>query len=201
MFEVVTSKAGRRYAKFISLVERNQVRFNTENRSWWYVWGEDEEKDFVTHIVPRLGIDLRINPQKMEEPWAIDLYDYTHNRYADLKTQKTPFFTAGKYKYGRVFYDPTYTVTFNKKDYDRYIQKYPTCDIYFWINWQQLSYNHISVKKLYGVWRAPFMKMARKIQVGEVALHTYQHRMDDDHNAKESYLFNLSDDKVFERLI
>ncbi|PJI06831.1 hypothetical protein [Clostridium pasteurianum] len=52
-----------------------------------------------------------INPEKKENPKAIDL-----NLYADLKTQKTTFFTAMK-KYQC---DPQYTVTFNYKDYEYY---------------------------------------------------------------------------------
>lgn len=200
-FDVVNSRIGNRYARFISVVDRNQALFNTEDRTQWYTWGEEEEKDFVERIVPRLGIDLRINPEKTQEPWEIDLFDYTHNRYADLKTQNTPFFTAGKYRYGGVPYDPTYTVTFNKKDYENYIERHPDCDIYFWVCWSQLVYGDIRVNELYGVWRAPFQRMAEKIRAGEVALHPYMHRMHDDHNARESYLFNLADATVFERLI
>lgn len=200
-FDVVISKNGNRYAKFITVAERNQVMFNTEDRMQWYVWGQEEEYDFIEHIVPRLGIDLRINPEKSMSPWEIDFFDYTHNRYADLKTQKTPFFTAGRYLYGGVPYNPTYTVTFNKKDYEHYIEKYPDCDIYFWVYWSQLIYKDIRVNELYGVWRAPFRRMAEIIQANEVALHEYMHRVDDDHNARDSYLFNLADDTVFERLI
>ncbi len=200
-FDVVKSKIGNLYAKFISVADRNRTLFNTEDRDNWYIWGEEEEKDFVEHIVPRLGIDLRINPEKANKPWEIDLYDYTHNRYADLKAQKTPFFTAGKYKYGEKPYNPTYTVTFNKKDYENYIENHPDCDIYFWVYWSQLEYNNITVDELYGVWRTPFRKMARKIQAGEVVLHAYIHRENDDHNARESYLFHLADADVFERLI
>lgn len=200
-FDIAISRIGNQYAKFISVADRNQVLFNTEDRTQWYVWGEGEENDFIERIVPRLGIDLRINPEKAQKPWEIDLFDYTHNRYADLKTQNTPFFTAGRYMYGGVPYDPTYTVTFNKKDYENYIEKHPDCDIYFWVYWSQLAYRNIRVNELYGVWRAPFQRMAEKIQAGEVVLHVYMHRVNDDHNARESYLFNLTDAAVFERLI
>ena len=34
-----------------------------------------------------------------------------------------------------------------------------------------------------------------------IALHAYMHRVNDDHNARESYLFNLADIAVFEKLI
>lgn len=200
-FDVVTSKAGKPYAKFLAVTDRNQALFNTEDRAQWYTWGEEEEKDFVAHIVPKLGIDLRINPEKAARPHAIDLFDYTHDRYADLKTQKTPFFTAGKYLYHGKPYDPTYTVTFNKKDYENYLSTHPDCDIYFWVCWAQLTYQDKHVEPLRGVWRAPFAKLAEKIQAGEVALHAYQHRVNDDHNAKESYLFQLDDPAVFEQLV
>lgn len=200
-FEVATSKIGNTYAKFVSVVERNQVLFNTEDRDQWYVWGEDEENDFVEKVVPRLHIDLRINPQKARCPWAIDLHDYTHDRPADLKTQNTPFFTAGRYMYGNVPYDPTYAVTFNRKDYENYVQRYPECDIYFWVYWKQLAYRDIRVQRICGVWRASFQRMAEKIEAGEVALHPYMNRVNDDHNAKDSYVFDLRDTTVFERLV
>lgn len=200
-FEVVTSRWGNRYAKFLSVVERNATVFNTEDRVKWYTWGENEENDFVSKIVPQIGLELKINSEKKYCPWAIDLYDYTNNRPADLKTQNTPFFTAGRYTYGNKPYDPTYTVTFNRKDYENYIVNYPECDIYFWIAWTQREYKNIRVGELRGVWRAPFWKMAEKIQNGEVTLHKYQNRINDDHNARESYLFDLRDNNVFERLI
>lgn len=201
VFDVVISRIGNRYAKFISVADRNQALFNTEDRTQWYIWGEREENDFVEHIVPRLGIDLRMNPEKAQRPWEIDLFDYTHNRYADLKTQNTPFFTAWKYMYRGSPYDPAYTVTFNKKDYEKYMEKYPDCDIYFWVYWSQLKFKDIEVEELYGVWRASFPAMAEKIQAGEVALHAYMHRVNDDHNARDSYLFHLKDAAVFERLV
>ena len=200
-FDIAISQKGNRYAKFISVADRNQALFNTEDRTQWYVWGENEENDFVEHIVPRLGIDLRINPQKGQRPWEIDFFDYTHNRYADLKTQNTPFFMAARYMYGRKPYNPSYTVTFNKKDYENYMEKHPDCDIYFWVHWLQTAYRNVRVNELYGVWRAPFQRMAEKIQAGEVSLHAYIHRVNDDHNARDSYLFNLADAAVFERLI
>lgn len=170
--------------------DKNKI-LNPEDRAQCYVWGEQKERDFVEDIVPRLGIDLRINPQKAQRQWEIDLFDYTHNRYADLKTQTTPFRTAGNYRYGEAPYNPDYTVTFNKKDYENYLKNHSDCDIYFWIHWTHPA----------SVWRASFQKMAEKIQSGEAALHAYIHRVNDDHNAKESYLFDLKDNYVFERLL
>ena len=207
-FEVRKSAAGNVYAKYLSVVERNAAVFNTEDRDKWYSWGEDFEKDFIEVIVPLIGTDIRKNPEKETCSWAIDLVDYTHKRYADLKVQATPFFSAGssKHKYCGRRYNPTYTVTFNKKDYEKYKQEYPQCDIYFWVNWKQLEYSFpngitVRVKPLRGVWRAAFPVMCSLIEQNKVSLHAYQHRVDDDHNAKESFLFDLSDVSVFERLL
>ena len=201
-FDVVTSKFGTTYAKFSSQVERNPTRFNTEDRSKWYDWGMEMEQDFVAVIREKTGHDIRVNPDKEGCPWAIDLYDYTAQRPADLKTRKTPFFTAGKYEHEGVRYDPAYAVTFNRKDYEHYSARYPECDIYFWIDWEQLEYqNKVKVPHVQGIWRAPFEKMAQKIEHKQVALHPYMHRTNDDHNAKDSYIFDLSDSSVFERIV
>lgn len=200
-FEIKVSAAGNTYAKFISMVERNQAIFNTEDRDQWYEWGEDEEDDFINHIVPRIGVNLIINPAKATSPWEIDLYDNTNQKYADLKTQNTPFFTAGRYNYNGSPYNPQFAVTFNKKDYENYRDSHPDCDIYFWINWTQLQYRNITLQPLYGVWRASFQRMREKIENNEVVLHAYMHRTNDDHNAKDSYIFDLSDTTVFERLL
>lgn len=207
-FEIKKSAVGNIYAKFVAVVERNQAVFNTEDRDQWYTWGEDYETDFIKKVVPKLGIDIRINPEKAAYAWAIDLIDYTNHRYADLKVQETPFFSAGSakhiYRGGR--YDPTYTVTFNRKDYENYSKTHPDCDIYYWVNWKQLQYSfpngHVAtVQQIRGVWRASFQEMSSLIERGDVSLHAYQHRVNDDHNARDSYLFLLSDTSVFTRLI
>ena len=200
-FELKTSKEGNHYAKFISIVERNQVIFNTEDRQKWYEWGEEAESDFIAKIVPQIGDDIRINPNKDRCAWAIDLYNYTLNRPADLKTQNTPFFTASKYKYKGTTCDPTYSITFNRKDYNNYKAHYSDCDIYFWIHWKQLKYENKVVEEIYGVWMGNFSKMAECIESGSAPLHIYKHRRDDDYNSKDSYIFNLLDKEVFKQII
>ena len=200
-FDVVLSARGYPYAKFIRVVERNQAIFNTEDRDRWYELGNNEELDFINNVVPRIGLDIIINPEKASIPWAIDLFDCTNNRYADLKTQNTPFFYCFQYMYNGQPYDPSYTVTFNKKDYEYYYSNYPECDIYFWVNWTQLEYRDIYVQPINGVWKASFSRMAELIHENAVALHTYMHRTNDDHNARESFLFNLLDESVFQRIV
>lgn len=201
VFDVAISARGYPYAKFKRVAERNQAIFNTEDRDRWYELGNNEELDFLKNVVPKTGLDIIINPEKTSAPWAIDLFDRTNNRYADLKTQNTPFFYCSQYKYNGKPYDPSYTVTFNRKDYEYYSSDYPECDIYFWVNWTQLEYKNIHVQPICGVWRASFSKMAELIQKNAVALHKYTHRANDDHNAKDSFLFSLSDESVFQRIV
>lgn len=200
-FDVVTSKFGTVYAKFRSVVKRNQVQFNTEDREKWYDWGGNQEEDFAAIVSKKTGRDIRVNPEKDTCPWAIDLYDYTAKRPADLKTRNTPFFTAGKYRREGIPYNPAFTVTFNRKDYEHYRDRYPDCDIYFWINWKQTEYGGIKVPHVNGIWWAPFSEMAKRIENGQVAHHAYLHRKNDDHNAKDSYLFDLSDSKLFTKIM
>ncbi|MRM79006.1 hypothetical protein GJI91_08900 [Lactococcus lactis subsp. cremoris] len=192
---------GKPYAVFKNKAERNIAVFNTESRNEWYKWGENKEQDFITKIVPKLQLDIQINPQKETMPWVIDLVDYTNDKFADLKVQNTPFFTASRYCYKGVPYDPEYTVTFNKKDYENYMQNYPDCHIYFWVNWEQTHYKNIVLNPLWGIWRASISDIDNIISNGEATLHSYQFRRNDDHNAKESFLLNLNDSRVFERLI
>lgn len=203
-FTIETSSKGIRYAKYVKLMSRNKSKFNTEDKQKWCTEGEELEKAFVERIVPYLNVKLEINPDKCDNPCVIDLIDLTNGKYADLKSQNTPFFTAGRFYYGENKehkYEPTYTVTFNKKDYENYRNNYPGCDIYWCINWTQLNYDTNYVAPLEGVWRAKFIDMANKIEKGEVYLHEYLHRKNDDINAKDSYLFDLRDITVFERLL
>ena len=179
-FKLCKSAQGNYYAKFVSTVNRNKALYNTESRDLWYTWGEQEEVDFIDKIVPHLDHKIIINLEKATKPWVIDLIDETSNKFADLKTQNTPFFTAGRYLYRK---------------------EYPLCDIYFWVNWKQLEYRNISIQPVRGIWRAEFRNMAREIEDKTVALHSYLHRKTDDHNARDSYLFCLSDESIFTRLL
>ena len=73
-FEVVTSRFGNKYAKFQSIVDRNTTIFNTEDRDLWYTWGENEEVDFVSNVVPNLRLDIRVNPEKRRRKTAYEAY-------------------------------------------------------------------------------------------------------------------------------
>lgn len=207
-FDVILSQNGNYYAKYCHTIERNQAIYNTENRTQWYVHGETLENDFICECVPLIGRNIRRNPEKDIDPTVIDLMDYTdtpEGEPCDLKTQNTPFFTAGKYCYQRegrrINYDPSYTVTFNRKDYERYRELYPDCRIYFWVQWQQQSGYGINIENVSGVWVAEFRVLSDRIEGNNVYLHAYLNRRTDDHNAQDSYLFDLNDNTVFKRLL
>lgn len=199
-FEDIVSKRGNTYGRYISLPERNNTIFNTEDRKLWYEWGSNKEDVFVEEVAPMLGLDIIINPEKLTNPTVIDLYDRKNNVYCDLKVQDTPFFTAHRYKYLGAYYNPTYTVTFNQKDYENYKTNYDNPYIFFWVNWQQLEGYGTTVEPINGIWRASFNDMALAIEKGKVHLHNYIHRVNDDFNAKNSYLFSLLDTDIFEKL-
>ncbi|CUP05422.1 cold-shock domain-containing protein [Clostridium baratii] len=193
-----TIKGSSRYfASNIKKVERNYSKYNTEDKSSWCKEGENLEEEFVKNIVPKLNRDIRINPEKKLNPCVIDLIDYDNNRFADLKSQRTPFFTVKNKNRG---FDPGFTVTFNKKDYENYKINYPDCDIYWWVNWTQLSGYGVKVKPLNGVWVAKFSDMAYLIENNKSYLHEYDHRVNDDVNAKDSYFFDLRND-IFKKLL
>lgn len=198
-FDLAQDPDGRIYVINVVKQERNSSKFNTEDKGSWVVAGAGMEVDFVEKVVPFLGLDIRIHPDKRENPYSIDLYDYDNDRPADLKTQETPFFMAAR-KYPGFGYDPQYTVTFNHKDYVRYKGLYPDCDIYYYVSWKQTENYGVKIEPMTGVWVAAFQDMQELIESGKVALHAYQYRKGDQVNAKDSYLFDLRN-PVFTQLL
>lgn len=167
--------------------ERNDaVSHNTEDKGWWCQHGVQLELAFVGICESELGLDARINPAKESDPYAPDLV--VNGRLADLKVQNTPFFVSRRYGL-----DPRRSVTFNRKDYERYGSRYPGIDIYFWVDWIQTESKFGRVDYLAGIYRLPFADVARLIEDGAPE-HGYIHRRNDTQgNAKSSFLLNLDD--------
>jgi hypothetical protein len=158
---------------------------STQDKGWWVEAGLAKEHDFVERILPALGIEGEINPAKEHDPYAPDLL--VGGRLADLKSQRHPFFTASRYGI-----DPQYAVTFNVKDLRRYIERYPLIDLFFWVDWHEVSGFGTTVEPLVGVWRAWFPTIERLALNGTAKLHAYQQRQDDTRgNAKASYVFDV----------
>lgn len=157
---------------------------DTEDKSWWLLHGENLEHRFVEICVENLKLNMAINPEKELDPTKPDLL--VNGKLADLKTQNTPFFTS--YKYG---VDPRFAVTFNRKDYERYRSLYPSIDIYFWVDWQQLVWRDHTVKYFGGIFRLPFSSVGEMIESGAPE-HAYCRRKDDARgNAKTSFVLDV----------
>jgi hypothetical protein len=173
---------------------------DTEDKLAWCADGIEREKDFVVRVAPWLKLDVKINPEKETNPYAPDLL--VNGKVSDLKSQTTPFFTAK-----RAFktpmrpegIDPQYAVTFNRKDYLRYKEHYPSLDVYFWVEWRELEGYSIKVRPLVGIYKVPFTQLAVSIENGDAKLHQYRRRVADQvGNAKDSYGFDVRD---FETLL
>ena len=111
----------------------------------------------------------------------------------------TPFFTCARYtqdEAGRPLarrLDPRLTITFDAKDYRRYCELYPECDIYLYVHWEQLAYRDVEIEPLEGVWVARFADMRAKIEERALVHHNYLRRKGDPRNANDCYLFDLRD--------
>lgn len=160
----------------------------------WCKEGERLERSFVDNIVPRYGIDIRINPDKEHNPYTHDLV-WGQSGRGDLKYVQTPFFTAGKYGY-----DPNETVTLNKKSYDSYRRDYPDFAkdyndffIAFYVDWGADTQYNVHVDRKEGLWIYEMLDIRDQIKTG-APLHAYKQRVDGKGgHAKDSYLIRLED--------
>lgn len=162
---------------------------DTEDKLWWTEHGARMEVRFVAEVAPRLGLDALLNPAKASDPFAPDLL--VRGQLADLKVQNTPFFTAARYGL-----DPQHTVTFNRKDYLRYSELYPTIELFFWVAWTTLEWParqpRARVQKMAGLREVPFAELASRVEDGRTPLHSYIRCVGGRAgNATESYLFDL----------
>ncbi|MEW7289646.1 hypothetical protein [Aquimarina sp. 2304DJ70-9] len=162
----------------------------------WCKDGEAIEEVFVKKFGRQLS--LKINPDKVSNPYAPDLI-LSGGGLADLKTQNTPFFKAST-KYS---IDSTFAVVFNRKDAIRYYRKYRDIVIYFWIEWHSIKFvmeNYTKeVKYINGVWRIEFKNLIPLLK--KAPLHEYiQRKNDTKGNAKSSFVLDIRSPE-FERLI
>jgi len=164
------------------------MRHNTEDKLWWTIQGAKQEEIFVEDICPRLGLQAIINPAKQLSPYVPDMI--VEGKLSDLKCQETPFFKAGE-----LFQlDPQFAVTFNKKDYQQYADKYPNIMIYYWVNWQyvacEIRGKIYLVRPMSSVWRVPFSQFCNILK--GMPIHNYKRRVSNGWgNAKESYVFDV----------
>jgi hypothetical protein len=166
------------------------VAISPEDKSFWVEAGAEKELVFVSEVLPRLGFSGSLNPAKALDRYAPDLI--VEGRLADLKCQRTPFFKARELHN----VDAQFAVTFNDKDFERYRDRYPSLDIFFWVVWQTcektIGGQLYRVEPMAGVWRASFPALRRRIEEDRVGAHAYLNRLFDNvGNAKRSYVFDL----------
>lgn len=171
---------------------------DTEDKEWWCREGEIIEDWFLENIEPLLPYEIIKNPEKVENKYAPDFL--LNSYYCDLKAQNTPFFKADDF-YG---IDPRFAVSFNHKDYHRYMQKYPNIGIFFFINWTtlEMDFGHriCRVEPLVGVWMIGIQ--AIHYMIDDLPSHSYQKRRNDTKgNAKSSYGLDLRNMKCVWRKI
>lgn len=170
---------------------------NLQDKHHWCRDGEKIEEAFIRLFGNSLN--LIINPEKKENPFAPDLLNVKTNKLGDLKLQSTPFFKA------QSLYNinPTFAVVFNQKDKIRYERKYPHLEIYYWINWIALKFQMgntvVSVEPINGVWQVDFPIFNQYLD--KSSLHSYQQRISDTRgNAKSSFVCDIRN-AIFKRVI
>jgi len=162
---------------------------NDKDVSSWYKIGEVYEELFVL-VCEENKIDASINPEKKLDNKAPDLI--MSGRVSDLKTQATPFYLSEKYGV-----TPERCITFNSKDYRRYLKKYPDIDIYYWRGWKSSTGYGKSVEEVKGVWWLPFCEIDLLIQNG-AREHSYRSRHSGNTYDQSSYVL---DSQNFKQLL
>lgn len=166
---------------------RANLGVNPQNKINYCKWGEENEKIFLAEIAPKIGMNVRMNPEKEFNRYAHDFILDTRKK-ADLKAQTAPFFKSSTYGC-----DPHKTATFNCKDYRRYKELYPNIHVIWWISFPEEERYGIHVPAQNGVWVLRLKDIEKQIEEG-APIHTYKNRINDTRgNAKDSYLIALHD--------
>lgn len=175
------------------------IKEDTEDKSKWLEIGVELENRFVRFMALHSHIDVRINPAKEDEPTAPDLYVPGYG-LCDLKTQQTPFFTAGRYGIS-----PEHAFTINAKDIIRYRKLYPKIGIFIWLNWENNRASDSRFKEIpykWGVYFTTLEQLIAFIDKGVAKEHSYQRRatnndsflgkrgMNSSKNASSSYVLD-----------
>jgi hypothetical protein len=145
---------------------------SNEDKLAWCEHGAELEKQFVA-ANSFSGVQIRMNPIKNVDKYTHDLMATFQ---ADLKSIKTPFRTADRYGI-----PPSFAITLNEKDINRYKSMYPNIIIFFDIDYPEYK----------GVRMAPLSRIFRLMDLGKAKRHEYINRMNDSGgNAKASYVFD-----------
>lgn len=179
-----------------------------QDKQWWVKYGEKKERYFIESILPRFDVDktIIINPAKERNPTVADLICETDKVLGDLKICETPFFTAGRYGC-----DPNTYITFDEKDYIRYMFDYHiipsltgdkqprTFFILFYVCWPEQENYGVHVKAKEGLWITTIAGINEMVLDNDkIKWHRYQNRVcDREGNARASMLVPLFEMKEY----
>ena len=159
---------------------------NQDKQAWCDAFGAPTERKFVRWAVDTLGLKLRMNDAKADDPYTFDMY--LGSWPADLKSVRTPFYMASAL-FGL---DPQYTVTFNHKDGLRYREKYPTIRVIFDVMFDGKRHRMGVVQPMRLVAVGTLDGVATAIRDSGLHKHPYRERVNDTSgNAKESWLLDV----------
>lgn len=148
------------------------------NQKDLWVANDGEESEFVSIYGRKLGLIL--NPAKVEDRYAPDLYCWKYETLGDLKMQKTPYLTAVRYGV-----DTDRAATLNVLDLVRYGSEYGNRFlIYFWILHDP--------GKINGVYCASVKSIVKDICMNRRRIHEYQTRDGTDGNKTHSYVLDFT---------
>jgi len=169
-------------------ITMSETPHDPQDKRYWYDEGERFERTFVGDIAPRIGLDVTMNPAKVDEPWAHDIF--VDGAKGDLKRQSTPFFTAG-----RMGMDPRFTVAFNVDDFQNYLFNHGDGFILlFWLDWSPIGQERfgVNVHGLHGVWQTTIAHISLLRDSG-APIHSYKGRSQEDerNNSTTSMLLDV----------
>lgn len=169
-----------------------------QNKPLWAKRGQEKEWEFIHVICPTLGLKAQWN---IEDPYAPDLF--VNNKLSELKFKGVPFFKSLEL-FG---IPPQYCLAINHKDYIRYANLYPSIDIYFWVDWQELEKKigkeFYTVRPMFGIYKISFKRLSIGIRSGKFPYYAIPGRANDTTgNAKAVYVFSAKDlDCLVERML
>ena len=158
---------------------------NDPNDKALWVNNAEKEAEFVNIYGKQLNLIL--NPAKLVDPYAADLYNWEYETLADLKVQAEPFRSSGT-TYG---IPPERCVTLNVIDVVRYgaLHDGRRFIIYFWLCHPESPHN--------GVYGVKLPTLYKDIHNLRRAIHSYQTRDGKNGNKKDSFVLDVT---VFKRL-
>ena len=162
---------------------------DTQDKDAYCEYGSELECEFIEEFGFDMG--LRINPEKLHNPYAIDLIEQETGKKVELKNRRTAFYKSHQL-YG---IDPNYCVLINHKDIVNYRANHPDIDVIFWVYWSAETAKQwwkYGVEAQHYILKIPFRSLDEMCQ--ESALHEYKDRVDDNRgNAKRSYVLSSLD--------